>query len=282
MATVHPTAILEGEVHLAEDVVVGPYCVLTGPLRIGAGTRLIGNVYLHGPLSIGERNLLYPFVCVGFPPQSVSFDPGKPGCGVQIGRGNTFREGVTIHRAMTDAGPTTIGDGNYFMTNSHAGHDCVIASGCIVATDAILAGHVRLDDRVNVGGGTAIHQFVRIGRGAMLSGGMGTGLDVLPFFMLTGINIVGGVNLIGMRRMNMSRAEIDRVRWAHRLICREGLPRPALLDAFEEHGDEPIVREFIDFIRTSKRGYCTDRGKASRGTAHAGTVEEVAATGTDA
>lgn len=265
MPTVHPTAILDGDVQLDDDVVVGPGCVLTGPARIGRGCRLIGNVWIQGPVEMGAENTAYPFVCLGFAPQHLRFDPSTPGRGLHIGDGNTFREHVTVHRAFTDEAPTTIGDRNYFMTSSHAGHDCRIGSDCVLVSGALLGGHVDLGDAVTVGGGAVIHQFVRIGRCAMLSGSMGLSLDVPPFFMLTGPNICGSVNLIGMRRRGLSREEIDDVRWAFRVIQRSGLSRPSALERLHERAERPLVAECLQFIESSQRGICPARAKPIRG-----------------
>jgi UDP-N-acetylglucosamine acyltransferase len=269
MPEVHPTAILEGDVLLADDVRVGPHCVISGPVRIGPGCRLIGNVYVHGPVTMGAENLVYPFSCIGFAPQSVSYDDAVPGHGVVIGDRNRLREGVTIHRAMTDDGPTRIGDDNFFMATSHAGHDAQVGNECILANGAMLGGHTHLGDRVNIGGGTAVHQFVRIGRGAMLSGGVATSRDVPPWFMLTGISVCGSINLIGLRRNGVSREEIDDVRWVYRTLSREGLSLKSAVERLKERRDRPLVAEYVAFIETSDRGICTGRGQASRGVVNA-------------
>jgi UDP-N-acetylglucosamine acyltransferase len=266
MPEIHPSAVIDEMVAIADDVVVGPGCVLTGDVTVGPGTRLVGNVYLNGPVTMGGDNVVYPFACLGFAPQSTGYDPNDPGCGLIIGDGNTFREGVTIHRAMTDEGPTRVGNGNYFMANAHAGHDAQIGSDCIFGNQTLLAGHVRIDDRVITGGNAVVHQFCRVGRGAMFSGLVGVSLDVPPWFMVTGINICGSVNLIGLRRSGMPRESIDAVRWAYRTLYRSGHTTAQALDVLKERADEPIVAEYVEFIETSKRNICPARGKASRGT----------------
>lgn len=270
MPGVDPTAQINedgGPVDLADDVQIGPHCVIAGPVRIGSGTRLIGHVYLQGPMTMGERNLVYPFTCLGFAPQDFKFNPETPGPGLAIGHGNTFREAVTIHRATSSDTPTIIGDHNYFMANSHAGHDCRVADACVLANNAALGGHVELQDRVTIGGGTAIHQFVRIGRGAMLSGGVGTGLDVPPFCMLTGISLVGSLNIIGLRRSGMPREEIDDVRWAYRQMYRQHHRPKDALPALRQRADRPLIAEIISFIESSQRGLCSGVAKLHRGTA---------------
>lgn len=278
MATVHPTAIIQGDVQLGDDVSIGPHCVLdgaTGPISIGAGTRLLGNVYLTGPLSLGERNTVYPFACVGFSPQDLKWDPAKPGAGVVVGDGNTFREHVTIHRATSDDAPTTVGNDNYFMASSHAGHDCRIASNCIFANGTLLAGFVRVDDRVIIGGNTTVHQFCRVGRGAMLSGSAGLGQDLPPFFMLTGFKVAGSINLVGLRRSSASPEVIDDVRWVYKTLYRRGLSTKSVvaeLQARYERDGRPIIAEYIEFITTSRRGICPGTGKAAYGAAPVGSA----------
>lgn len=265
MPDVHVSAVLEGDVQLGEDVVVGPWCVIQGPAVIGNGTRLIGNVYLHGPITLGQRNTIYPFACLGFAPQHARFDPETPGQGLVIGDGNTFREHSTVHRAFTEDGPTRIGDNNLFMAGAHAGHDCRIGSDCTLVNDVLLGGHVELRDNVTVGGGTVLHQFCRVGRGAMLSGGMGASNDIPPWFTLTGINVCATVNLIGMRRAGLSSDDIDDVRWAHRTLYRQGLAMKRAIDALRERRERPMIAEILTFIDESTRRICGATPKSRHG-----------------
>jgi UDP-N-acetylglucosamine acyltransferase len=269
MPNVHSTATIEGEVTLADDVVIGSHCVLdgkAGPIAIGHGTRLLGNIYLTGPLTLGENNSVYPFACLGFAPQDLKWDPSRPGAGVVIGNGNTFRECVSIHRATSDETPTRIGDENYWMATSHAGHDVRVGNNCIFANGAALGGSVRVYDRVVVGGATVVHQFCQVGRGCMLSGAVGASLDLPPFFMLTGINVAGSINLVGMRRMGMSKDEIEDVRWVYKTLYRRGLSMKSALDELRQRSDRSIIREYIEFIESSKRGICSARAQAARST----------------
>jgi UDP-N-acetylglucosamine acyltransferase len=268
MSQVHASSVLIGDVRLADDVVVGPHCVLDasiGRITVGSACRLIASVHLTGPVTLGARNLLYPNVALGFAPQDLKWEPNTPGAGLTIGSGNTFREGVTIHRATSHETPTSVGDNNYWMANAHAGHDARIGSGCIFANGTLLAGHVRVGDRVITGGNLVAHQFCQLGSGSMLTGGTGTGFDVPPRFMLTGGNTVGSINLIGMRRSGMPRADIDTVKWVFKTMYRRGLSMRAATEALRERGDEPLVREYIDFIEASKRGMCPGHWKNNRG-----------------
>ncbi len=271
VAQVHPTAILRGDVELAEDVTVGPMCVLDGtlgPVRVGAGTQLLGSAWLYGPIHVGAGNTIYPFVCLGLAPQSQGYDPAHPGQGLVIGNCNVFREGATAHRAMTDHGPTVIGNHNYFMTSAHAGHDSHVADHCVLASGSMLGGHVVVEERVTIGGNTGVHQFVQIGRGAMLSGGVAAMHDVLPFFMLTGINVVGSINLVGMRRQKLPPEHIEDVRWAYKTLYRRGLPVSAALEALRQRAQRPLIAECVVFIERSKRGISPGQPKSSRSSIH--------------
>lgn len=269
MADIHPSAILQGDVELDESVLIGPGCVLDGtlgPVRVGQGTKVIGQAWLNGPITLGARNLVYPQACLGFAPQSVKSDPQAPGCGLVIGDDNVLREGTTMHRAMTEEGPTTIGNRNWFMCNSHAGHDAHVGDRCIFANGVLLGGHVIVDDDVNIGGNTPIHQFVHIGRGAMLSGGVALTGDLPPYFMLTGINTAGSLNVIGMRRLALTSDQIDDVRWVYRTLYRHRLPLPAVLQTLRGRADRPIVALYIEFIETSRRPLVRGHVQARRGT----------------
>ena len=268
MPEIHPTAIIDPEVSLADDVTVGPHCVLSGDITIGAGTTLIGNVYLTGKLNMGESNVVYPFTSIGFASQDVNFPSDMYEPGIVIGHHNTFREGVTIHRA-TQERPTTIGDHNLFMTTSHAGHDCQIGNHNTIVTDVSLGGHVHIDDHIIIGGGTVVHQFVSIGKGAMVAGGIFVTGDVAPHFMATGSNIIGSVNLVGMRRKDIDRAEIKERQDVYKLIYRSGNSIAKSVEALQALGT-PISLEYVAFIEQSRKGLVaplTETRKSKRGVA---------------
>ena len=266
MPEIHETSILEGEVDLADDVRIGPHCVITGPVRIGAGTRLLGNVYLQGPLDLGERNLVYPFTALGFAPQHLESDPDRSGAGLAIGSDNILRESVTVSRATSDDEPTRIGDHNFWMANTHAGHDCQVGSHCVFANGTLLGGSVQVGDGVIVGGNSAIHQGVRIGRGALLTGTAGINKDLAPFFMLTGGNVAGSINLMGMRRSGMPHAHIDIVKSVYKTLYRRGLSLKRAIEELEKRAGEPLIPEYLEFLRGARRGLCPPLGDSRRGT----------------
>tara|TARA_B100001964_G_C14114067_1_gene545255 strand:- start:87 stop:905 length:819 start_codon:yes stop_codon:yes gene_type:complete len=252
MPNIHPTAILDGAVTLADDVVIGPHCVLTGDITIGRGTTLIGHCYLTGKLTMGEENVVYPFSSIGFAPQDMQYPNNQYEPGIVIGDKNVFRENSTVHRATQEV-PTTIGNGNMFMTTSHVAHDCHIANNCTLVTDVSLAGHVHLQDNVILGGSSNIHQFVTLGKGVMIIGLSYASYDVPPYFMITGGNIVGSINIIGMRRSKMDHDEISRRKEIYKLLYRSGNSIKTSVAQLIKEGDE-VALEYVAFIESSRRG----------------------------
>ncbi len=253
MPAIHPTATVDAAAHLADDVVIGPGCLIDGPVRLGAGTRLLGHVVLNGPVTIGAGNTLYPFTCVGYAPQDRKYDPATPGAGVAIGDHNVLRESVTIHRATGDQ-PTRLGDRNYLMVNSHLGHDAVVANDCTLANGALVGGHATIDDRVLVGGNAAVHQFVRVGRLAVLSGLAGLSQDLPPFCTSYYTRTVGSLNIVGLRRAGYRR-HIPALKRAFELLFQSRLSNASAIARIEnELGDDPLCAELAAFVRASKRG----------------------------
>lgn len=266
MPKIHQTAIIEGDVRLSPGVKVGPWCVLNGtlgPVSVGSGTVLRANVHLTGPLALGDANDIHPFACIGGAPQDLGTPPDRPGPGLIVGNGNVFREAVTIHRPKLQD-PGRIGDSNYFMADSHAGHDCLIGNHNVFGNGTQIAGHVEIADRVITGGLAGIHQFVRVGRGAFISGLAAPTLDVCPFFVVTAINHAGSINVIGLRRSGAPSATIDTVRWVFKTLCRRHLLLKNALEVLRSRSGDPLVDEYIRFIESSKRGIVTSRGRQTQ------------------
>ncbi len=252
-ARVHPTALIDPRADLADHVEVGPFAVVEGPVRVGPGCVLRAHVHLVGPLTMGRDNVVFSGAVLGERPQHLKYRDEPTG--VEIGDGNVFREHVTVHRGTDHAWVTRIGSRNFFMANSHIAHDCVVGSHCILANGAVLGGHVVLADNVYISGNSAVHQFVRIGRLALLSGVSASTKDIPPFCLQQRIDTVVGVNVIGMRRAGISHAQIDAVRRAFHVIFRAGHVIPHALTLVEQElGDVDVVRELVTFIRESKRG----------------------------
>ena len=255
---IHPTAVIAPEVELADDVQVGPYVVIEGPVRIGPGCVLRPFVHLCGPLTLGRGNQVYTGAVLGERPQHLHYRDESTS--VEIGDDNVFREHVTVHRGTTQAWTTRIGSRNFFMAHSHIAHDCQIGDDCLFANGALLAGHCHLGNNVYLSGNCAIHQFCSVGRLALLSGASTTTKDIPPFIMQQGYNQVVGVNVVGMRRAGMAGEQIQGVRRAYQILYREGRVLSAALGQIEQElGDCDAVLEMVAFIRQSRRGINSDR-----------------------
>jgi UDP-N-acetylglucosamine acyltransferase len=256
----HPTAIISDEARIAPDVRIGPFAVVEGAAAVGPGCVIGPRAHLIGPLALGANNTVHSGAVLGGAPQHLGYKGEVTA--LEIGDGNTFREHATVHRGMPvgvgpGTGVTRIGDGNLFMAGAHVAHDCEVGSHGGYANSCLLGGHVVTGDRVFLSGNSAVHQFCRVGRLALLSGSSASSKDIPPFWVMQDVNRVCGVNVIGMRRAGVSSAEINAVRKVFRSIYIEKLLIPtAMMRAEAEFGSLPAVRELIDFVRSSKRGIC--------------------------
>lgn len=263
-AHIHSTAIVSSEAIIADDVVIGPFCIVEGRVRIGAGCILHARSHLIGPLTLGEGNEIFSNAIIGEKPQHFMYK-NEP-TSVEIGDNNIFRENVTIHRGTTGSWTTKVGSGNYLMAGAHIAHDCKIGNKCILANNALIGGHGELADNVFISGNAAVHQFCKLGRLSFLSGTSGTTKDVPPFIIQQNINHVVGVNIIGMRRAGLTTVQINAIRRVYHIMYLQHLSVPTALSVIEaELGHIDVVQEFVQFVRESKRGIngCVE------GTAHA-------------
>ncbi len=252
-AHIHPTALISPEAILAEDVVVGPFVIIEGRVRIGSGCILHARSHLIGPLTMGENNEVYSNTIIGEKPQHFQYKDEPTS--VEIGDHNVFRENVTIHRATTQSWTTKIGSGNYLMAGAHIAHDCKIGNKCILANNALVGGHCELGDSVYISGNAAVHQFCRLGRLSFLSGTSGSTKDIPPFMIQQNINHVVGVNMIGMRRAGLDTDQINAIRRLYHILYLQNLATPNALAQIEaELGHVDVVKEFVQFVRESKRG----------------------------
>jgi UDP-N-acetylglucosamine acyltransferase len=254
-AQIHATAVVSPETDLADDVRIGPYAVLEGKVSLGPGCVVRPGAILVGPLTMGRNNIIYSGAVLGETPQHLKYE-NEP-TWLEIGDNNTFREHVTIHRGTKQSWATRIGSNNFMMASSHVAHDCRVGNNCIFANGAVVGGHCVLEDNVYLSGNCAVHQFVRVGRLALLSGVSATTKDIPPFIIQQRINAIVGVNVVGMRRAGIPNASIDAVRQAFSLLFRsQGILTAALARAEREMGHVAEVAEMIAFIRASSRGIC--------------------------
>ena len=253
MSQIHPSAVIDSQVEMAEDVYVGPGCVFEGKIKIGSGNHFTAGVYLKGPMEIGKSNRFYPNAYYGHEPQDKKFDPNTEGAGTVIGDENIFREGVSIHRATADI-PTRVGNGNYLMVNTHLAHDVQLSNDCVLGNGVLIAGHAKIADKVIFGGNAVVHQFVRMGRMSLISGAIGITQDLPPFCVSYNMRSTGSLNIVGLRR-NGHRASIKPLKQAFELFFRSGLSnKHAAKRVIAELGDNELCKEFADFVLTTQRG----------------------------
>lgn len=261
-ASIHSTALVDPKAELGSDVTVGPFAIVEKGTCIGAGTVIESQAQILPGVSLGEDCRVGPGSILGGDPQSIGFDRSLAS-GIEIGRGNVFREHVTVHRSMVEGGATRIGDQNYFMTASHVGHDCEIGGHNVIANQCLLGGHVRLGDRCFLGGGTLIHQFIRIGDLVMTQGNSSLSQDVPPGLITSGLNGVIGLNVVGLRRAGVSaedRAELKRL---FRSLFHRTATLEETLKVVEKRVESPIGKAFVAFFREpSEKGICSRRREA--------------------
>ena len=220
---IHPAAIVHKDAKLAPDVEVGPFSVIGAHVEIGAGTSIGSHTVIAGHTRIGANNRIFHHVVLGEIPQDKKY-AGEPTV-VEIGDGNTIREGVTINRGTAeDTGITRIGDDNWLMGYVHIAHDCEIGSKTIMANYTGLAGHVGVGDWAILGGATVVHQFVNIGAHSFTSMGTYLAQDLPPYVMAAG-NMAKpfGINSEGLRRRGFSADAIAGIKQAYRTLYRSGL-----------------------------------------------------------
>jgi len=254
MARIHPTAVVDRGAEIAADAEIGPYCVIGPHAVVGAGCRLHGHVHVTGHTVIGERTSIAPFVSLGTPPQSVKYRGGPTR--LVIGPDCDIREHVTMNTGTEDgAGVTEVGARCFFLVGSHVGHDCHVGNDVTLANNAVLGGHVVTGDHVGLGGGAAVHQYVQIGEGAMISGVSGVANDIIPFGFAIGQRaVLDGLNVVGLRRRGHGRADIHRLRRAYRaLFLGSGVFRDRLVAVEHEFADDPIIGKVLAFIQGKRK-----------------------------
>jgi UDP-N-acetylglucosamine acyltransferase len=253
---IHPRALIASGAEIGDGVEIGPWCSVGRDVVIEDGARLISHVVVEGRTRIGAGAILYPFCTVGLPPQDLKYR-GEPTETV-IGARTQIREHCTIHRGtVTGTGITRVGADCLLMAVVHVAHDCAVGDGVIIANNVVMGGHVEIADGAVIGGAAALHQFVRIGRGAMVGGMSGVEADIIPFGSVIGNRArLAGLNLVKLKRAGMPRAEIHRLRRAFRLLFRtNGVFAERVAEARATFGDDPLIAEILAFIEApSHRG----------------------------
>src|SRR3954449_9052805 len=264
MATlIADTACVDPRAELADDVEIGPYCVIGPDVKIGRGTRLIAHVCILGVTSIGEHNVIHPFAVLGGDPQDVSYH-GAP-TRVEIGSHNVIREGVTINRATEkEDGITRLGSHNFLMATAHVAHDCKLGDRITIANGSMLGGHIHVESHASLSGGIAVHHYATIGSYSFV-GGQSRIVHDVPRYMLVDGNPskIRCINVVGLKRNGVTTEGIDALHEAHRLIYRAKMSAVQAAEILESHGNlvPEVLRllEFVDSQHAGKHGRARER-----------------------
>lgn len=254
---IHPSAIVAPDARIGAGAEIGPYSIVGPEVVIGEGTVIGPHCVIEGPTEIGCNCRIFPFASIGAEPQDLKYKGEK--CKVIIGNNNTIREFVTINRSTAaDIGVTVIGDNNLLMAYCHVAHNCKLGNNIVMANAANLAGHIRVEDFVTIGGLSGVHQFCSIGCHAMIGGASAVTGDVPPYVIASGNRArLYGLNMIGLKRRGFSPESLEALKEAYRIVFRSSLLlSQALEKAKAEQGHRAEVDHFLSFIENSERGIC--------------------------
>jgi UDP-N-acetylglucosamine acyltransferase len=255
----HPTALVSPSARIAHGTRIGAYAVIEDDVQIGDDCEIGAHAVVKRFTTLGARNRIFEHAVLGGEPQDVKFACERSR--LVVGDDNLIREFVTLNRASGENEATLIGSRNFLMIGVHVAHNCVVGDDNIFANNVALAGHIHVEDHVFLSNDVGCHQFVRLGRYAMVGGKSKIVQDVLPFFTTDGNPPrVRGLNSVGLRRAGFSAGSRRALRRAYQLLFRERLSLSDALSLIEEIDDEH-ARHLADFIRNSRRGFT----RAARG-----------------
>ena len=255
---IHKTAIVDSKAKISANVNIGPYSIIGPNVEIGEHTVINSHVSIAGHTKIGKKNKIYPFASIGNNPQDLKYNGEKSY--LEIGDSNTIREYVSINPGTDGGGGLTkIGNNCLFMVSSHVAHDCVIGDNVVAVNNVAIGGHVQIDDNAIIGGNSAIHQYIRIGKFAMIGGICAVIRDVIPYGLVHGNrSVLQGINLIGLRRKNISNQEIALLSKAYKEIFKSENLSENLKNLSEDFKNNNLVIEILKFIqKDKKRPICT-------------------------
>jgi len=246
-ARVHPDAVIGPRTRIAD------FCVIESDVSIGADCLLEPYVYIKRWTTLGDSNEISAGTVLGTDPLDKNFSGERSY--LRIGSGNKIREHYTISRGTAPESVTEIGDGNYIMTSGHIAHNCSLGDNIVVASCALLAGYVEVEDQAFISGGVVVHQFSKIGRLAMIGGNTRINSDVPPFFLYAGHDVVAkGLNLVGLKRAGYKSSDVTVLKKAYQYLYRSGLKLQDALAKIEAEIPTPETLHLVAFCRRSERG----------------------------
>ena len=259
LANIHPTAVISESAHIGKDVTIGPYCVIGDYVEIGDGSIIGPHAVIDRWTTLGKGCRVFQFASVGAEPQDLKFKGEKSW--TVIGDRTTIREGATIHRATGEGNETRIGSDCLLMAYVHIAHNCTLGNSVIMSNLASCSGHATVEDRVVIGGMAGVHQFVKIGRNAMVGGMSKLVQDVVPYTLVDGHPAkVVGLNNVGISRAGIPLESRRLIKQAYKILYRSGLSLPEAIAVIEQEVDScDEVEHFLRFLRNAERGICRER-----------------------
>ena len=258
-AIIAPTARVHPDASIGPRCRIGEFCIVEEDVSIGADCLLEPYVFVKRWTSLGDSNEISAATVLGTDPLDKNFKGDRSY--LKIGNANKIREHYTISRGTQPESVTSIGDGNYIMTSGHIAHNSTIGNYTVIASCALIAGHVEVEDRAFISGGVVVHQFSKIGKLAMIGGNTRVNLDVPPFFLYSGFDVTPmGINAVGLKRAGFSLAQVTRLKKAYHLLYRAGMKLEDALCRIEVELADDNTLHLAAFIRRSQRGICRERG----------------------
>jgi UDP-N-acetylglucosamine acyltransferase len=250
-ARIHPDA------NIGARTRIGEFCIVEQDVTIGEDCLVEPYVFIKRWTTLGDRNEISAGTVLGTDPLDKNFKGDRSY--LRIGNENKIREHYTISRGTKPESVTSLGDGNYIMTSGHVAHNCVIGNNTVIASCALIAGYVEVEDQAFISGGVVVHQFSKIGRLAMIGGNTRVNLDVPPFFMYSGFNVEpSGLNIVGLKRAGFTVAQVSRLKKAYQFLYRSGLKLEDALSRIEQEVPDEYTAHLVRFIRSSERGICRE------------------------
>ena len=258
-ASIHPSAVVESGANIAAGCHIGPFCHVGPEVTLHEGVVLKSHAVVTGLTEIGAETVIFPFANIGDIPQDLKYAGEKTQ--LIVGKRNRIREGVTMNTGTDGGGGITrVGDDNLFMTGAHVGHDAIVGNHVVVANQSAIAGHCIIEDGVIIGGLSGIHQFVRIGRGAIIGAVTMVTNDVIPYGLVQGPRgALDGLNLVGLKRRGVAKEDITALRAAYQALAQgEGAFQDRARRLSEEAPNSQYVRDVVDFVlKGSDRSFLT-------------------------